>query len=72
MDGRSAGLLEEDETQVSNPKNPSFIPFFLSQQSLKTFQKCKKYKDRWAKPLNSVHIGGFWKVILDQISTMTV
>jgi hypothetical protein len=31
MDGRSAGLLEEDETQVSNPKNPSFIPQTKSQ-----------------------------------------
>jgi len=29
MDGGSAGLLEEDETQVSNPKNPSFIPLFF-------------------------------------------
>jgi len=72
MDGRSAGLLEEDETQVSNPQKSLIYSSFLSQQSLKTFQKCKKYKDRWAKPLNSVHIGGFWKVILDQISTMTV
>jgi len=47
--------LEEDETQVQ--KIPLFIPL-ISQHSLKTTQKCKKYKNRWAKPLNSVHICG--------------
>jgi hypothetical protein len=69
MDGRSAGLLEEDKSQVSKK---SLFYFSFSQHILKTFQKCKKYKDRWAKPLSSVHIGGTWKVILVQISTMTV
>jgi len=43
MDGRSAGLLEEDETQVSNPKNPSFIPLFVSTKPQNTpeMQKIK-------------------------------
>jgi len=71
MDGRSAGILEEEKAQVSDPqKIPFYSSFFLSQNSLNTFQKCKKYKDCWAKPLSSVHICGIWKVILVQISTL--
>jgi len=71
MDGRSAGFSEEEEAQGSDPKkSPILFLFFLSQNSLNTFQKCKKYKDRWAKPLSSVHICGTWKVTLVQISTL--
>jgi len=72
MDGRSAGLLEQDKTQVSNPKKSLFYSSFSPQNSLKTFRKCKKHKDRWAKPFSFVHIGGTWKIILVQVSTMAV
>jgi len=53
-----AGLSGEDEPKVLNPKKIPLLFLFLSQHILKTFQKCKKYKDRWEKPLSSVHIGG--------------
>jgi len=80
--GKGSGLQAVDGwTQcrhLGGGQNPSLRPkkipilflFFLSQNSLNTFQKCKKYKDRWAKPLSSVHICGTWKVILVQISTL--
>jgi len=53
MDGRSAAsILEENKNLGGEQKSTSQTPkktlfyyfFFVS------FQKCKKYKDRWAKP----------------------
>jgi len=77
MDGRSAAsILEENKNlggeQKSTSQTPKKTLFYSSFFSFKivSFQKCKKYKDRWAKPLSSVHICGTWKIILVQISTM--
>jgi len=41
MDGRSAGLLEEDETQVSNPKKSLFYSslFFKIVSNIPEMQK---------------------------------
>jgi hypothetical protein len=44
MDGRSAGLLEEDETPVSNPKNPLFIPLFCLNKTSKHSRNAKNIK----------------------------
>jgi len=75
--GKGSGLQADDGwTQYSifleekkNPKIPLLFLFCLFQNSLIPEMQ-KKYKERWAKPLSSVHICGTWKLILVRISTM--